>query len=301
VPSVPREVRESDRPRSKVLAWLRLVRLPSALTAFADVAAGAAVAGIEWSPAAALAAFGSVFLYAGGMIVNDLFELEKDRSLHPERPIPSGQISLGPARLAGGLLLGLGLATALPHGSLAFAIAVLLLTAILLYDGRLGDSFVLGPLLMGTCRCLNFSRGLVLDAHTPVMLEWLFPIAYGLSIVGLTALSLGEDRKLRVSTLILGCALLLLGYLSPAVLRESLDLTPFLISLVIGLVLACSILEPALRRMRYSHTVMRGVFSLPLLGALHGLAFQRYDVVLIGLGTAAAVFVARRAMATRSS
>ena len=61
-----------------LVAALRLVRLPNTLTAAADVIAGAAIVGVDpLSPPVLLAAVGSAFLYAGGMALNDLLDVEK--------------------------------------------------------------------------------------------------------------------------------------------------------------------------------------------------------------------------------
>ena len=82
-------------------------------TAVADVAMGflfvqAAAAGERtWhmQPAdavtLALLAAASVLLYAAGVVLNDVADVEVDRSERPERPIPSGRIALGHGALGG--------------------------------------------------------------------------------------------------------------------------------------------------------------------------------------------------------
>ena len=62
-------------------------------TAIADVVAGGALAAAPllsdrlWIPA-----LGSAALYAGGVALNDAFDVEKDRRLHPDRVLPSGRV-----------------------------------------------------------------------------------------------------------------------------------------------------------------------------------------------------------------
>ena len=56
--------------------------------------------------------FASVFLYAGGVILNDVFDYKLDKVERPERPIPSGVVSLRNASLYGSLAMLIGLALA---------------------------------------------------------------------------------------------------------------------------------------------------------------------------------------------
>ena len=51
-------------------------------------------------------------LYAGGMVLNDVFDLAIDRKERPERPLPSGRISPRAAALVGWILLIAGVAAA---------------------------------------------------------------------------------------------------------------------------------------------------------------------------------------------
>ena len=154
-------------PRS-VVPHLQLIRLPNVFTAAADSLAGwllvggtlADVAG--WLPLA----LASMVLYAAGMALNDVFDLEIDRAERPARPLPSGRVS--PVFAAwigwGGLVLGpilAGLSGSVP----ALVVAAALAVAILAYDGGVKRS-ILGPELMGACRGLNLLLGM---AHAPAL------------------------------------------------------------------------------------------------------------------------------------
>src|SRR4051794_13901119 len=96
-------------PRSLV-PHLQLIRLPNVFTAAADSLAGWLLVGgtladaSGWLPLTAA----SMVLYAAGMALNDLFDLEVDRAERPGRPLPSGRVSRGFASGLGwtGLLLG---------------------------------------------------------------------------------------------------------------------------------------------------------------------------------------------------
>ena len=106
----------------------------------------------------------SSLLYIAGVVLNDVFDLEIDRRERPERPMPSGRVSLDAARRLGWRLLVLGVA--LGTGAVFFTgqlrpgvVAALLATVILLYDAWLKRT-PLGPLAMGACRMLNVLLGM---------------------------------------------------------------------------------------------------------------------------------------------
>src|SRR5436309_3209768 len=105
--------------RSKFTAYLQLVRLPNVLTAAADSLAGwllvmgSAAEPSGWLPLVTA----SMVLYASGTALNDVFDLEIDRAERPNRPLPSGQISVRSAAWLGGLGLVIGPALALASGS----------------------------------------------------------------------------------------------------------------------------------------------------------------------------------------
>ena len=111
----------------------------------------------------------SSLLYTAGMVLNDVFDVEVDRRDRPHRPLASGQIALGRARVLGFAMLVLGVALAFLAGALApadapyawrsGAVAVLLAVCIVLYDGVLKTTPA-APLVMGSCRFLNVLLGM---------------------------------------------------------------------------------------------------------------------------------------------
>src|SRR3954463_8694206 len=96
----------------RVRGYLELLRPANVVTAVADVLAGYAVAGrgnhraLPWLLAA------TVCLYAGGGVLNDVFDRTLDAVERPERPIPSGRVTASRAALLGGMLLAAGVALA---------------------------------------------------------------------------------------------------------------------------------------------------------------------------------------------
>lgn len=156
---------------SKLLTYMRLCRIPNVFTAFADVAMGYLFVnrGVEhWEALVALLA-ASGCLYTAGMVLNDVFDVEKDRVERPQRPIPSGAVSLPQARSLGLGLLIAGVVCALAAGwsgggAIPYrsgVIGVALAVAILLYDGLL-KSTIVAPWIMGGCRFLNVLLGMSL-------------------------------------------------------------------------------------------------------------------------------------------
>ena len=173
----------------QVWAYLGLMRPANVVTALADVLAGAAAAGGGGGLAALLLA--TAALYAGGVVLNDVFDATLDARERPERAIPSGRASRGGAAALGSALLLLGVLAAGLVSWAAMGVACGTAAAILLYDGWAKHQGLAGPLTMGLCRGLNLLLGV---AAVPAMLGslWpiaLLPIAY---IAAITAISRGE-------------------------------------------------------------------------------------------------------------
>ena len=181
--------------------WAQLVRVPNTFTSAADALAGMCLGGAfsisVFEPAAGLiAALASILLYWGGMVLNDVFDLDEDLANDRPGPIVRGAIGLAQARFVGSAMLGIGLALACAaayciHGSIleTLAVGVLLITAILAYDGPLKKT-PLAPLVMGLCRGLNLSMGMAI-ATGPKLPDlsadlWFYPAAFCLYVMGFT-------------------------------------------------------------------------------------------------------------------
>lgn len=91
-------------------------------------------------------------IYLFGMGLNDFADRERDRSIHPNRPLPSGTISVGQAKGALWILLGSAWAIAFTLGVHASVTLGTLTIGILLYDLRGKVHPVLGPVTMGAIR-----------------------------------------------------------------------------------------------------------------------------------------------------
>ena len=191
---------------SRAADWLRLTRLPLAPTTACDVVACALLArapgfltrgGAEALSAAdaLLLAATSVLVYVAGMTANDWFDRERDRTIHPERPIPAGRVHERAAFVlvflsgAGAVALGGGPAGSrgLVAGALALALA---------YDGVAKRRLGTGCLAMGGVRACNAATGalplVLVGATSPWALA--APLLLGLYSAGITAHSTSEDR-----------------------------------------------------------------------------------------------------------
>ncbi len=168
----------SDRTR----AYLDLIRLPNIFTAAADAVAGFLYTGgrlEDWPTLLSLLGASSC-LYAGGVVLNDVCDIERDTHERPERPIPSGHVSRRAAGILACILLAAGLGCATSVSFRALLIAGLLVLAIVLYDAVLKTTAV-APAIMGLCRALNLTLAMSTAASLssaattlPAGLMWLY-------------------------------------------------------------------------------------------------------------------------------
>lgn len=260
------------------------------MTALADVLAGAALAGAADPGPLAWLLGATACLYAGGIVLNDVFDRDIDRVERPERPIPSGRISTATAGTLGAALLATGIGLAAVANATAGVVGAAVALAVLLYDAASKRHPFVGPLNMGLCRGLNLLLGV---ASVPVALATAWPygglaLAY---IAGVTVLSRGEVAGGRRPVALVALALVSLVVLLVAGLAvRSLPGRPGLIAIALVALLAWRVLPAFLAAARQPapatirNAVKRGVLSLVLLNA--ALAAQAGE-----LGYAAAVLV----------
>jgi len=203
-----------------LLAWVRLLRLPNHATAVADVLAGFMIVSqvrvVEW-PASTLwwAVLASLGFYAAGMVLNDVCDLAIDREERPERPLPSGRISLRSAVAVGNILMAIGsaaaCATALAaHNPWPALVGALLTAAVWIYN-RHAKATSLGPAVMGSCRSLNWLLGMTAAGGPQAAYEWLLPIGMGVYVMGITVYARDEAEESRSGRLAAGMAIMLVG------------------------------------------------------------------------------------------
>ena len=187
--------------KSVFLGYFRLIRPANLPTAAADILAGISIAGLSLDthfltvggmrlfPNDWYLSLASVFLYAGGVVLNDVFDLEVDRIERPERPIPKGIVSQRNAAIFGAILLVIGVLLAFLVNNLSGIVALVLLAAIVVYDSFSKKYSFLGPLNMGICRGLNLLLGMSVAAEIVHPEYAIIPVVY---IFAVTLVSRGE-------------------------------------------------------------------------------------------------------------
>jgi len=279
----------------KLLGYARLARPANLPTAAADILAGAAVAGAvsKAGAEASLSSFfgvgsphvdilylvlASVFLYAGGVILNDVFDYKLDLVERPERPIPSGLIPLKLAATYGGIVLLIGILLAFVVHNLSGWIALALATAILLYDALAKKHGFFGPLCMGLCRGINLILGMTLFGTLGYWWMAVIPIVY---IFAITLISRGEvlgDNKKHIVLAGILYASVIFAVVSVALIyTDSTIFTLLFLALFAFLVFrplfrAYSENSPA----RIKKAVMAGVLSLVVLDASIAVSFSAW-------------------------
>jgi hypothetical protein len=271
-------------------AYLELLRPANVVTALADVLAGFAVAGLGEIAALPWLLPATACLYAGGVVLNDVFDRDIDRIERPERPIPSGRMAAGRAAVLGGALLAGGIAFASQANIWAMAVAIAIAALVLFYDAKGKRHIETGPITMGACRALNLLLGI---AARPSVLASAWPIGVIplLYIAGVTLLSRGEvhggqRRTATVALLSLSVAWALLAGFAAFLGEHPVP------ALLVAAVLAWRVMPPfwrarqALTPDAIRMAVRRGVLSLVLVDATIGAACAGpvYAVVILATG-----------------
>lgn len=173
-------------------AYLELLRLPAVFTAMVDIVLGFHLTHASFEPLPKFLGLliSSCCLYLSGMVFNDVFDVVQDASERPTRPIPSGRVARRSAAILGSVLMLLGVGSAWTVTPLSGETALVLVAAILAYDGYLKRT-LLGPIGMGLCRFLNLMLGASGGDFATLADFWAMPqvaVAAGLGtyIVGVT-------------------------------------------------------------------------------------------------------------------
>lgn len=271
-----------------ILALARLTRPANLPTAAADILAGAAIAGIipaamQSLPIAVTDTYNllflvlaSVFLYAGGVTLNDVFDADLDKTERPERPIPSGVISIRLAAVFGGLLLLAGIIMAFLSSNASGIIACILAGSILLYDAFSKKFGFLGPLNMGICRGLNLVLGMSVLGEINWFWYAIIPLVY---IFAITMISRGEVHGSNKRHIVLAAILyicVIISILTIVLLSSANNYTGILYLLFFSIVIfrpltkAYTVNSPE----NIKKAVVAGVLSLIIMDASLAVAFS---------------------------
>ncbi|HMB62038.1 MAG TPA: UbiA-like protein EboC [Eudoraea sp.] len=273
-----------------VAGFARLTRPANLPTAAADIFAGMAIAGAVpgsfdtslWEGPGLLKGIflivSSVLLYAGGVVLNDVYDLETDKTERPERPIPSGVVSLIAAATFGTFLLIFGVVMAFLCHTISGLIALILAVFIVIYDAYAKRFTVLGPLNMGICRGLNLVLGMTVLGEIIRPEFALIPLVY---IFAITLISRGEvhgENKNHIIWAGILYILVILAVLTTVVTKSAniVQLLPFLLffssMIFMPLWTAYRVNSPE----NIKKAVVAGVLSLIILDASVAVAFSAW-------------------------
>ena len=218
---------------SSLKSYLQLTRPANLVTAIADIFAGMAIAQFTFSSfGPAYLILSTLGLYAGGVVMNDVFDAKLDSIERPERPIPSGKVPLRSATFMGisFLLLGILFAAMFSFESGIIAFTIALFTVI--YNRFAKHHSFLGPLTMGMCRGGNLILGMSVLPES--IDKWgfiaLLPIAY---IFAITMISQDEVHGGKQRTLYIAAILYLIVLIVQLVISQRLGNILFTIPFVI--------------------------------------------------------------------
>jgi len=291
----------------RALAYIRLMRPANIITSLADILLGFAASGAaiqllkkqEWNYGMAefvnlyFLLVSSACLYGAGVVLNDFFDLEIDKTERPERPLPKGNVSVQGALLLGIILSATGITVAFFVSILSGLISVLIVCLSLLYNKYSKNHAFWGPLNMASCRMGNLMLGLTVIPDFRMDGIWLLmiPLIY---IGSVTLLSQGEvtgTEKKRIETSLLLYILLLIFILNLSFLdRFSLLYSlPFLILFILfslpGIIKAMKHPgQPLLIRKAVKNSIL-GLILLDasLIAGFTGLSFGLLVVLLLPL------------------
>ncbi len=278
----------------KFRGYLQLCRPANLPTAAADVLAGLAVTGLfhssnflwdsylEFPLKGVLLVLASVLLYAGGVVMNDVFDIEIDTLERPERPIPSGVVPIKNAAIFGCLLLLLGFLTALSVNKFTGIVAATLVVAILVYDKFAKHHGFFGPLSMGICRGLNLLLGIALVQQWE---HWMYCLVPVLFVFAITMISQGEVHGNNKRSIVLAGFLYVFVIFYVSILNQQTAM-PLVYQLPFFLLFAIMVLLPLVKACRVNtplnikKAVKAGVISIVILDAMMAIAHTNLTYAL---------------------
>ena len=191
------------------LAYLQLMRLPNVFTAMADVAMGFLFTHPSLSPLGVflLLLLSSSCLYSGGMVLNDVFDLQQDRHERPQRPLSSGRLPWKTATRLGWSLLFWGIAAGWAAALIAQrdwpGIVVFILAGLIVFYDSYAKRYAAGAVVMGACRGFNVLLGMSASPFPLPKVAYLVAGGIGIYIAGVTWFARREVEGSKRLTLLL--------------------------------------------------------------------------------------------------
>ena len=146
---------------STIINYFKLVRIPNIFTTVSNILLGyiffTSIDNFDYHVIFELISI-SAFLYIGGMIQNDYFDIKIDEKERPSRPLPSNKISKKNALILIYISFSYSLIISFIIGWYTLIITITMVTLIFLYN-RLLKNTIWGCINMGIIRSLNVLLG----------------------------------------------------------------------------------------------------------------------------------------------
>jgi 4-hydroxybenzoate polyprenyltransferase len=274
-------------------AFLQLMRPANIVTSVSDVLAGIAISGFFFTHSfntnqilpVLLLCISTIGLYGGGVVFNDVFDAKLDSIERPDRPVPSGIVTIKEATTLGIILLLVGIVSAFAYNSFSGIIAFIIAIAAVVYDKWGKHHAILGPINMGLCRGLNLLLGI--SIVTTSLIQWWYiafvPIIY---IASITMISRGEVHGGNKNLLFVASILyvLVIGFIFYFAIANKVAI---IFTVIFLLAFAWSIFNPLLKAIKQpigkniGKAVKAGVIGLILMNASWASAFNAVSFAIV--------------------
>ena len=228
----------------------------------------------------------SASLYAGGVIFNDLMDVEWDIINNPGKPIASGKANKKISLALGVFLTLIGISAAFTVSYLSGTISILIAIIAFLHNS-FKNHINIGGLLLGMCRSLNLLLGMSI-VYATISNYWflaLIPITYVGAVALLSGGAMLGSAKSTVEASLLILSIVLIGVLTLTFLPEFrlLHALPFLILFVAitfpGILKALYRPEPK-EIQKASNKFIHSLFILEA-GIASGFAGYEYGILIL--------------------
>ncbi|MEM3484624.1 MAG: UbiA family prenyltransferase [Candidatus Methanomethyliaceae archaeon] len=195
----------------KIKSYIKLIRPVNALMMGLAVVVGE-VAILGDLPHIIKIVFGffvSFFLTSAAMVINDIVDVDVDRINAPERPIPSGSVSIKSAKLYAAILALAGILSAVPLSAYGVPLALMTFLISLAYNLRGKKAGFIGNMMVAYCVAVPFLFGGLAVAETiDIKIAVFFLLAFlattGREVVKGIA-DMDGDRTKGIATIALSC------------------------------------------------------------------------------------------------
>ena len=153
----------------------RLFRVQLAIPGMICVLIGGVIGGFDYlNQDLILAMIAVFFITAGSMAINDYFDREIDKKVHPDRPIPSGKITPKQGLFVSIIFFILSLVLSLLINPLCLLIAIITIDLLLLYETIFKNYGIVGNLVVAFIVAISFTFGGAAIGRPDISLDFTF-------------------------------------------------------------------------------------------------------------------------------